>query len=162
MNALWALKNLLLKAPTEDKRRVVARLGWFALVECLSDVDADAEVQEQGLYTLCHLADREEGAELAMQLVEAEVLLDAQSRASDANKADMQCQIRTISCINLDRTQTIMLRGHYAFSHTSPTACTHTEPFCFNTLASYAFSAAPPLVLSSSLLRSCCQSAAAR
>lgn len=62
--------------------------------------DGDPEVQEQAFHILRHVADREEDVELVFQLVGSDVLLDALSRALDADNEDVQCQVTPLPSIH--------------------------------------------------------------
>ncbi|KAH8117384.1 armadillo-type protein [Phellopilus nigrolimitatus] len=85
VSALWAIKNLLNKATTEEKQIIMSQLGWEHLKSCL--VDPKEAIQEQALNILTNIASAENHIDMVFEHLSGydlmQVLADALESPSE-------------------------------------------------------------------------------
>ncbi|KAF8634530.1 hypothetical protein AX15_000830 [Amanita polypyramis BW_CC] len=89
-DALWVIKNLLVKTSFDEKREVMNTLGWGRLVELLDH--PDTRIQEQAFNIIRNLSENEEGIGLIFEEIGTDVLLDHIRAALESTDDDVTQQ----------------------------------------------------------------------
>lgn len=90
LGALWAIKNLLHRAPLDQVRSTLRTFGWDRLTELLTD--EDAEVREQALHIVKNVTETTAGVDLALHKIGERELLTALCEALAASSDDVVLQ----------------------------------------------------------------------
>jgi armadillo repeat-containing protein 8 len=109
-NALWAIKNLLCKSTLELKKKTMFHIGWKSLIEYDSETfyifrrfltkcgsllqNPNVMIQEQAWNIVCNLAENEEGVELVMQEMGADVLFHSLLAGLGSSEENVVFQVR--------------------------------------------------------------------
>ncbi|KAL5490344.1 hypothetical protein ACEPAI_5177 [Sanghuangporus weigelae] len=73
ISALWAVKNLLDKASSEDKLSIMKQVGWDHLRSCL--VDPKEDIQEQALELTANIATSPDDVHMLLEHISSDELL---------------------------------------------------------------------------------------
>ncbi|EJD05875.1 ARM repeat-containing protein [Fomitiporia mediterranea MF3/22] len=90
ISALWAVKNLVNKASTEDKVSIMKQVGWVYLKTLL--VDPKEDVQEQALNIVGNIASSLDDISLVFQNIPGEELMRILADASESASDEVVCQ----------------------------------------------------------------------
>ncbi|PAV23692.1 ARM repeat-containing [Pyrrhoderma noxium] len=96
LSAIWAIKNILYKATTEEKKSIMKQLGWDYLKAYLSD--PRNEILEQALNICANIASSETDVTLLFDHLEGTQLMDLLADAQDRSVDEVTTQATLLLC----------------------------------------------------------------